>query len=81
MEYGTTNPLTILLQRNGFSREAATYIRTHRDDYVVKDGSTGELKLKDTLFQCGNTNVEVEAADIQYNVPGLFVTEEKTGGK
>ena len=23
MEYGTTNPLTILLQRNGFSRECA----------------------------------------------------------
>ena len=27
VEYGTTNPLTILLQRSGFSRETSTYIR------------------------------------------------------
>jgi len=76
VEYGTTNPLTILLQRNGFSREAATYIRQHRTDYVVEDGSNGSLKLKDTLLQCGNTSVETESAKIKYNVPGLFVEEE-----
>lgn len=28
VEFGTTNPLTILLQRNGFSRESATFIKT-----------------------------------------------------
>ena len=27
VEYGTTNPLTILLQRNGFSRESARFIK------------------------------------------------------
>ena len=27
VEYGSTNPLTILLQRNGFSRETSTYIK------------------------------------------------------
>lgn len=72
VEYGTTNPLTILLQRNGFSREAATYIRNNQDEYVVRDGSTGKLKLKATLLECGNTNVENECKDIRYNVPGLF---------
>ena len=76
VEYGTTNPLTILLQRNGFSREAATYIRHHRTDYVVEDGSNGCLKLRGTLLQCGNTSVETESAKIKYNVPGLFVEEE-----
>jgi hypothetical protein len=34
-EYGTINKLTIFLQRNGFSRETAMYIRQHRSDYVV----------------------------------------------
>ena len=31
VEYGTTNPITILLQRNGFSREVSTYIRNNKD--------------------------------------------------
>ncbi len=77
VEFGTTNPLTILLQRNGFTREVATYIRNHQDEYVVHDGSTGKLKLRGSLLQCGNTSVESEAFDIKYNVPGLFVDEEQ----
>lgn len=74
VEFGTTNPLTILLQRNGFSREAATFIRDHRE-FVQEDGSTGRLKLKNELLTCGNISVEMEAADIKYNVPGLFSDE------
>ncbi len=73
VEYGTTNKLTILLQRNGFSREAATHIRDHRSDYIVEDGSTGTLQIKSSLLECGNTSVETEAAMIKYNVPGIFV--------
>lgn len=75
VEFGTTNPLTILLQRNGFSREAATFIREHRE-FVEEDGSTGRLRLKNDLLTCGNTSVEMEAADIKYNVPGLFTDDE-----
>lgn len=77
VEFGTTNPLTILLQRNGFSRESATYIKQHQADFVETDGNTGELKLKSILLRCGNTSVRTEAADIKYNVPGLFIDEEK----
>lgn len=76
VEFGTTNPLTILLQRNGFSRESATYIRNHKDEYVVHDGSGDELKLKSSLLTCGNTSVMTEAAGIKYNVPGLFLEED-----
>lgn len=76
VEFGTTNPLTILLQRNGFSRESATYIRNHKDEYVVHDGSGGELKLKSSLLICGNTSVMTEAASIKFNVPGLFLEED-----
>lgn len=75
MEFGTTNFLTILLQRNGFSRESATYIRNHKVDYVVHDGITGELKLKESLLTCENTSVMSEAASIKFNVPGLFLKE------
>ena len=74
VEFGTTNPLTILLQRNGFSREAATFIREHRE-FVEEDGSTGRLRLKNELLTCGNTSVEMEAADIKYNAPGLFAED------
>lgn len=76
VEFGTINPLPILLQRNGFSRESATYIRNHKEEYVVHDGSGGELKLKSSLLACGNTSVMTEAASIKFNVPGLFLEEE-----
>lgn len=32
VEYGTTNKLTIFLQRNGFFRETALFIRKHRSE-------------------------------------------------
>ena len=35
VEYGTTNPMSILLQQCGFTREASTYIKDHRGEYVV----------------------------------------------
>lgn len=72
VEYGTTNPLTIMLQRNGFSRETSQYIRAHRRDYVVPQPE-GTPKLKRTLAGCGNAGVEREVKDIQYNIPELFV--------
>ncbi len=75
VEFGTTNPLTILLQRNGFSRESATYIRNHRDEYVVQDDAGEDLKLKSSLLKCGNTSVMTESASIKFNVPGLFIDD------
>jgi len=74
LEYGTTNPLTILLQRSGFSRETSTYIKMHKKEYVVIL-SNGDIKLKWSLVDCGNISVSREVADIQYNIPELFITE------
>lgn len=71
VEYGTTNPLSIMLQRNGFSRETSTYIRQHRADYVVMDGQ--DVKLRKSLAKCPSTSVRKEVADIQYNIPELFI--------
>lgn len=72
VEYGTTNPLSIMLQRNGFSRETSTYIRRNRDEYVVKT-IDGDIKLRSSLADCGNVSVQKEVEDIKYNIPELFV--------
>jgi hypothetical protein len=72
VEYGTTNPLTITLQRSGFSRETSTYIKKHRDLYVLII-SNGELKLRKSLLECGSIGVQKETADIMYNIPELFI--------
>lgn len=72
VEYGTTNPLTILLQRSGFSRETSTYIRQHKSEYVVIT-QNGGVKLRRSLLQSRNFGVARESADIQYNVPEIFV--------
>lgn len=72
IEFGTSNALTILLQRNGFSREVATYIRAHKDVFVEKDGSSGKLKLRSSLLQCGKESVMMEAEDVKLNVPDIF---------
>ena len=71
VEYGSTNPLTILLQRNGFSRETSDYIRTHRNEYVI---NTQEgIKLRLSLQNCSKESVKLEVADIIYNSPELFI--------
>lgn len=73
IEYGTTNALTIFLQRSGFSLESAAYIRRNNKDYVIEDDVTGERKLRLTLLECDNAGVRTEAEDIMYNVPDLFI--------
>lgn len=70
VEYGTMNPLTIFLQRNGFSREAATYIKQHIE-YVAC--VNGEFKVKSTLLECASKSVCKEASEIKFNIPDLFI--------
>lgn len=70
VEYGTMNPLTIFLQRNGFSRETSTYIKQHPDYITLVDG---EYKVKTALLNCSSKSVRKEAIEIKYNIPELFV--------
>jgi hypothetical protein len=74
VEYGTTNGLSIMLQRNGFSRETSVYIREHKDEYVVTL-QDGKLRLKTSLLACPSASVCKESAEIIYNIPELFVDE------
>ena len=72
VEYGTMNTITIQLQRHGFSREAATFIRQHQGDYVIMLPS-GEIRLRTSLKVCGNDGVVRELPDIVFNAPDLFM--------
>lgn len=71
VEYGSVNPLNIMLQRNGFSREAATYITENERLYIetTDDGA----RLKKQLLTCGKTTVEREAQLIYINMPELYM--------
>lgn len=73
VEYGSVNPLTIMLQRNGFSREAATYITENRRLYV-EETSEGE-RLRKTLLDCEKTTVQREAQLINISMPELYLKE------
>lgn len=79
VEYGTTNPITILLQRNGFSREVSTYIRNNKSLFII-EGADGKWYLSNSLLQCSNTNARIEASSVRYNMPELFVPR-RLGGK
>lgn len=78
VEYGTTNPITILLQRNGFSREVSTYIRNNKSLFII-EGADGKWYLSNSLLQCSNTNARTEASSVRYNMPELFVPRRLSG--
>ena len=73
VEYGTTNKTCILLQKNGFSPEVATYIQKHEDLYIerTEDG----VRVKMVVLQCPRKSVQGEARTVYNNVPELFVME------
>ncbi len=71
VEYGTTNEITIQLQRYGFSRESATYIREH-SQYVLVDAD-GKVHVRNALENCDDMEVLQQIPDIRYNTPELFV--------
>ena len=73
VEYGTTNPLTIFLQRVGFSRDSATFLEqpSNRVKYIVI--VDGKIFVKKAAMTCGNASVETDANEIKFNMPKLFI--------
>jgi len=71
VEYGTTNMLTILLQRNGFSRDTSLYIKDHSTEYVVI--LNGVYKIKRTLLECSVESIRKEVQELVFNAPELFI--------
>lgn len=75
VEYGTTNSLTINLQRYGYTREASTYIMDHQDAIVdkTKPTATAPFSLKLSAIEaCNDEGLKLETKEILINVPELF---------
>lgn len=72
VEYGTTNPEAVWLQRNGFTREAAAYITEKRSQYITFDDND-QLRLKPALLECENLSIRREAEQVQYNSPEIYL--------
>lgn len=73
VEYGTDNPITIGLQRLGFSRESATYLRAHADHSYYTVNEANQVFLNPRILNCDNPEVRMEAKVIQYNVPEFML--------
>lgn len=76
VEFGTTNELTIVLQRYGYSREASTYIIKHIAEFIDRSNPTPAFPFmlrKSALLECGNSDVVTETPEIHINVPELFI--------
>lgn len=71
VEFGTTNPLEIFLQKNGFSREAATFMKKNASSFVTQAG--GKYLVSRSLLTCGNSDIKNECEMVLYNRPDLFV--------
>ena len=71
------NPLTILLQRYGFTRESSKYLEEpgNKEKYVFDDGI--EIKIYDDIFECEDEMVKMNAKDVNLNSPELFIKKEK----
>lgn len=71
VEFGTTNPLEIFLQKNGFSREAAAFIKQNAASFVTQ--ANDEYLVSRSLLTCGNSDIKNECEMVLYNRPDLFV--------
>ena len=66
------------MQRYVFSRESATYIRDHQDDYIIRQDD-GTIKIRWTDIQkCTDSEVQRELPDVHFNTPELFIEETVT---
>ena len=73
VEYGTTNALTIFLQRVGFTRDSATFLEQPRNRAKYIEMIDGEIRVRKSALTCGNASVEIDANEIQFNMHELFV--------
>jgi hypothetical protein len=74
IEYGTSNKIRIILQRSGYKRESAYYIRQHADKYIRGPADNPKLLLK-ALLESPNELVRIDTEEIRYNVPELFIED------
>lgn len=76
VEYGTTLPIPIFLQRNGFTRESAIYIEKNNEhnQYVDYDDEENYV-LHKALLDCPDSGVRKDAEKVYCNMRELFENE------
>ena len=62
--------MNIWLQKNSFSREAATYIAAHRKKYIIH--TEGGLAISMELLDCEDNAIRKEAHIAYFNNRSLF---------
>ena len=72
-QYGTTNKVCIMLQKNGFSPEAANFIQNR--DYRFIARTDDGIKIRLSVLQCERKSVQSEARAVYNNVPELFIND------
>ena len=75
VEYGSTDPTAIWIQRNGFTREAAAYMTAAGRNLIIRT-EDGKLRIKAELLESENQSVRREAEQIKYNSPEIFVYQQ-----
>ena len=58
--------MIIFLQRIGFSRETALYIRTNSNDFIEIDN--GKIFLKKGILNSSNKDIRKELKDLDSNI-------------
>jgi hypothetical protein len=71
VEYGTTNSIIIFLQKNGFSREVARYIKNN--EFLYLNYNLGDRKISKKLLTCNNKVIAKEAKEVFFNNRKLFI--------
>ncbi len=66
IEFGTHEPVIIFLQRIGFSRETALYIRANSNDFIEMD--KGKVFLKKDILDSSNKDIRKELKDLDSNI-------------
>ena len=73
VEYGTTAPLSIFLQRNGFKRETAEFIKNEQKLYVVELPNK-QYKIKNSIFKSKiDLFIKENLETVKLNIPDIFI--------
>jgi len=72
VEYGSANPMSIMFQRSGLSREASLYIRDNEAMCVVHQNGRAYLK-RSLADNCPDETVRQAIEALTYNAPELFM--------
>lgn len=71
VEYGTSNEFRIWLQKNGYSREASSFIEKHPEYYFYENGKY----LLSTNLKKVDGDISVQTTRIFFNRPEIFFDE------